>query len=59
MHAIIEDGHINDYNLNLLGHNRAWLESLLKRKKRHAENIFLLCLDDADNLYIIDKEETR
>ena len=57
MHALIEDGHINDYNLKLLGHDRDWLAELLKRKKRHTDSIFLLCFDDAENLYIIDKEE--
>ena len=57
MHALIEDGQINDYNLQLLGHDRAWLAALLKERKRLAADIFLLTLDDEENLYIIDKEE--
>lgn len=56
MHVLIEDGQINDYNLQLLGHDRAWLAALLKERKRLAANIFLLTLDDEENIYIIDKE---
>jgi len=59
MHAVIEDGHINDYNLALLGHDRSWLSDILKEKQRQAERVFLLCLDDAGNFYMIDKEETE
>ena len=57
MHVLIADGHINDYNLSLLGHDRAWLTALLQRCGQCAADIFLLTADDEENLYIIDKEE--
>ena len=57
MHAIIEDGHINDYNLALLGRSRDWLTEALQKRKKAAKEVFFLGLDDGGTLYIIDKEE--
>ncbi|MBQ3064451.1 MAG: DUF421 domain-containing protein [Clostridia bacterium] len=57
LHALIEDGHVSDYNLTLLGHDRAWLTKKLGEQGCRAEDIFFLGIDDGGNLYKIDKEE--
>ena len=57
IHALIEDGYINDYNLQLLGHDRAWLQNYLNSQSKSAKEIFFLGINDANEFYRIDKEE--
>lgn len=59
MHALIEDGKPNDYNLKLLHKDRLWLERYLGESKKSADDIFFLGMDDAENLYCIDKENPQ
>lgn len=59
MHILIEDGTINDYNLKLLGHDRAWLLRYLERLGKQAEDIFLLTVNDGEEFYRIDKEKKK
>ncbi len=56
MHALIEDGHINDYNLKLLKHDRNWLASYLQQQSKNADDIFYLGMNDGEEFYCIDKE---
>ncbi len=58
MHALIEDGHINDYNLKLLKRDRAWLTAYLQQARKRTEDIFFLGIDDGENFYCVDKENT-
>lgn len=57
MHVLIEDGYINDYNLKLLHRDRAWLSRYLVNEGKHAEDIFLLTMNDSEEFYCIDKEK--
>ncbi|MBQ9802283.1 MAG: DUF421 domain-containing protein [Clostridia bacterium] len=56
MHALIEDGKINDYNLRLLRKDRSWLEKYLTGHGKSSRSIFFLGIDDEENFYCIDKE---
>ena len=58
IHALIEDGYINDYNLQLLGHDRAWLQDYLDGQGKRAKEIFLLAVNDTNEFYCIDKEKS-
>lgn len=57
MHTLIEDGHINDYNLKLLKRDRAWLQDYLQKKGKAAGDIFFLGVNDGEEFYCIDKEQ--
>jgi uncharacterized membrane protein YcaP (DUF421 family) len=57
MHLIISDGEINEYNLNLLGRDTAWLAAWLKKKHlRQCEVLYLLC-NDAGKVSVLKKEK--
>ncbi len=58
IHALVEDGEINDYNLKLLGYTRAWLHAHLQRKKKAARDVFFLGINDDGKIYCIDKDES-
>ena len=57
MHTLIEDGHINDYNLKLLKRDRAWLQDYLQKQGKGASDIFFLGMNDGEEFYCIDKEQ--
>ncbi len=52
MHIIVSDGKINDYNLRLVGRDRKWLESFLKKQELKPQNVFCMTVDDAKNTFI-------
>lgn len=56
VHALIEDGRINCYNLSLMGKDRAWLDARLREKNTALPAVFFLGMDDGGELYWIDKE---
>lgn len=56
MHALIEDGRVNAYNLSLLKLDRSWLNARLAERAAVAADIFYLGIDDAQHLYWIEKE---
>ena len=56
IHALIEDGVINDYTLRLLQRDRAWLLTYLQNRQKNAKDIFFLGVDDAENFYTVEKE---
>lgn len=53
MHLIINDGQVNEQNLTLSGHDRRWLEELLKAHKLTERDIFLLLCDDGGKVRIL------
>ncbi len=59
IHALIEDGHINNYNLHLMGRNLEWLNAYLKQNKKHPKDIFFLGINDAEEFYCIEKERSK
>ncbi len=52
-HIIISDGTVNRNGLLDTGKSQAWLDSILSERKLSVKNIFLMTLDDADNIQII------
>ena len=56
-HAIITDGKINESNLTLSGKNEKWLSGVLKKNKCTLEEIFLLTVDEKNNVYIINRKK--
>ena len=57
VHAIIEDGVINRYNLDLLSLGEKWLRARLAEKALVASEVFFLGIDDSGSLYWIEREE--
>ena len=57
VHAIIEDGVINRYNLDLLSLGEGWLRARLAEKALAASEVFFLGIDDSGSLYWIEREE--
>ena len=55
-HMLISDGKVNDYNLRLLGHDRAWLDKQLKKRGARAEELLYLLCDDAGRISLLRKE---
>ncbi len=56
-HIIINDGHIIEDNLHLLGKDMHWLKAELKKRKIHnARQVYLMSLDDGGNIYFLKKE---
>ena len=58
MHALIEDGSVNRYNLQLLSLDESWLRARLAEKALTAKEVFYLGIDDGGKLYWVEKEET-
>lgn len=57
LHALIEDGRINTYNLSLLALDRTWLEARLAERQLRQKDVFYLGIDDCHQLYWIEKEK--
>lgn len=57
-HIIINDGRVLDGNLGLLGRDRRWLNSELKRQGvKSAESVYLLTLSDSGKVFCQHKGE--
>lgn len=56
MHIIISDGTVNTHSLDMLGHDKKWLQSKLKRHGISARDVFCMTCNDADRIYIINKD---
>lgn len=59
VHALIEDGRPNRYNMKLLGRSDRWLNERLSAQGLTAREVFFLGEDDAGRLYWIRKEEKK
>lgn len=55
VHALVEDGKINDYNLRLLQLSRGWVEENLRSQGWELKNVFWMGVDDSGKLYWIKK----
>ena len=56
-HPLIIDGTANEQSLGKLGYGAEWLQGELKRKGVRQEEVFLMTVNDAGDIYIIRKEK--
>lgn len=56
-HAIIVDGDVNETNLRYANKNERWLNNYLEKNKLSQKQIFLMTVNDQNEVYIIKKEE--
>lgn len=55
--VLINDGRILDKNLHLCGHDLSWLKEALKQRGISSpKDVFLMTLDEHDNIYCVKKE---
>ncbi len=52
MHIIISDGCVNKHGLKMLGKDRHWLESKLKKFDVPIKDIFIMTMDDAGKIFV-------
>ena len=57
VHALIEDGHLNDYNLTLLGVTRKEITAYLQSQDLTERCVFFLGADDNGNFYCVKKDK--
>ena len=57
VHALIEDGIVNRYNLDLLSLDGEWLKARLAERALSQSEVFFLGIDDSGALYWIEREE--
>lgn len=55
-YPIIIDGEASEKNLTLLGYQKEWLDSKLKESGKRMEDIFLMTVNEAGNVRIIEKD---
>ncbi|MBR7184457.1 MAG: DUF421 domain-containing protein [Clostridia bacterium] len=56
-HILIADGYVNRFNLNGTGHDDAWLVREVKRRGCGVKDVFLMTVDDAEQIFLIKKEK--
>ena len=55
--VVVSDGHLLEHNLKALGHDRPWLDKQLSQRGcRDMSQVFLLLVDEADAIYLAEKE---
>lgn len=59
VHMIISQGTWNEYNLKLLNKSKVEFEKHLKKKNVNINDIFLMTIDDNNNIDLIIKEKTK
>ncbi|MBQ7968362.1 MAG: DUF421 domain-containing protein [Clostridia bacterium] len=52
-HILIADGEVSEFNLRLTGHSYKWLKGQLKKEKCKIKDVFLMTIDDSENVQII------
>lgn len=57
LHALIEDGKLNRYNMKLMALDDNWLNAQLAKKKLKPDEVFFLGIDDGRSLYWVKKEK--
>ncbi len=57
MHMMISDGTINEYNMSMLGRDKAWLEGVLKGYGAERGDVLYLLCDDAGQTVLERKEK--
>ena len=58
-HIIISQGQWNKYNLSLLNKRKEDFEKFLRKKKAVQKDVFLLTIDDDDNMNLVIKEKLK
>ncbi|MBR5314616.1 MAG: DUF421 domain-containing protein [Clostridia bacterium] len=53
VHVLIADGELSEFNLSLTGHSHRWLKTQLKKNGCKMKDVFLMTVDDCDNVKII------
>ena len=56
-HMIVSDGRINQFGLELTGKSKKWLADTLRKQQISVDEIFLMTLDDNDDIQIMKKEQ--
>ena len=59
LHALIEDGTVNQYNMKQLDLDLAWLHDKLRERSLTVKQVFFLGIDDIGQLYWIEKEDEQ
>ena len=59
VHTLVADGQISRFNLQLTGKSEKWLFKLLKKRKCRLEDVFLLSVDDAENINLIKNGDVK
>ena len=55
--VLVSDGRLMEHNLKALGHDRPWLDKQLSQRGcRDMSQVFLLLVDEADAIYLAEKE---
>ena len=57
-HILVSDGHIDKHGLKTMQKSPKWLQDILRKNKVKVKDVFLLTLNDNDNLTLIKKEDT-
>ncbi len=58
-YTIIADGDLLRENLTLVGRDEAWLRRLLEEKRCRVEDVFLMTVDSAGQVFCLKKEDAR
>ncbi len=58
-HILIADGYINRYNLDMTGHDEAWLTRKLRERGCTSKDIFLMTVDDSEHIFLVRREEKK
>ena len=56
-HCVVIEGKIYEENLKLTGKSEKWVETAAEDNGASVDDIFLMTVDDCDNVYIIRKED--
>ncbi|MBR2381641.1 MAG: DUF421 domain-containing protein [Clostridia bacterium] len=59
IHIIISQGSWNEYNLKLLNKSKQEFEKYLKKKKSKVNDVFLMTIDDDNNINLVLKEKNK
>lgn len=59
LHALIEDGTVNKYNMKEMNLDLAWLTAKLQERSLTVKQVFFLGIDDAEQLYWVEKENQK
>ena len=59
MHILVSRGKVNRYNLRLLGHDNAWLNKELGRKKLRVRDVFLMTVNDTGEIFLACDESSQ
>jgi len=57
--TLISGGKLLQHNLSLSGHDEAWLGSILKKHKCSTKDVFLMTVDQSNQIYLSLRTKTR